>query len=293
MSMKSKVIIISIIIFLLTAFFIYLKPSIKTIPKNFDYQAYNLNLDEYEFVIENNIDLNNLKLYQKYRYFNIYNYFEYEDIRLTNNYTHLESINYFRYPSYFKPYQNIKKALFIDTPLTLVNKSFFLSNEYIPSNLVSVMNYEIEYTNSEIVLKKEVLDKLELMNQAAKKDGLNLVIFSGYRSYQRQEYLFYNIYNDDTISAKPGHSEHQTGYAVDLSLRNIGLTAEFEYTKTYEWLILNSFNYGFILRYPKDKENITTYIFEPWHFRYVGEIAKKLTKDHLTLEEYIFSNLEI
>ena len=155
------------------------------------------------------------------------------------------------------------------------------------------MNYKIEFTNADIMLKREVLERYEEMYMAAKRENIDFALFSGFRSYKRQEYLYYNVYKDDTISAKPGHSEHQTGYALDISLKEVGLINEFENTDTYKWLIENSYKYGFILRFPKDKVNITTYKFEPWHFRYVGNDASFIKNSSLTLEEYIFTNLEI
>jgi D-alanyl-D-alanine carboxypeptidase len=98
---------------------------------------------------------------------------------------------------------------------------------------------------------------------------------------------------DDSLSAKPGFSEHQTGYAIDISTRTIGISDRFEKTAIYEWLRENCFKYGFILRYPKEKSNLTGYCFEPWHFRYAGNIAEEIDNKQLTLEEYLISNTEI
>lgn len=242
----------------------------------------------------NEEDLNNLYSYLPYKYFNINFYHNYEYLRRKYNFTHLEAINCFRYPNFFLPYVNPKHALFLDTPLVLVNKSFYLDKEFTPSNLDKIIHYKLEYTNYEILLKQEVLIYLEKMYLDAQVVGIEFVIFSGYRSYKRQEFLFYEIYNDDSISAKPGHSEHQTGYAVDLSLTDIGLTENFKYTNTYLWLDQNAHKYGFILRFPENKTQITKYSFEPWHFRYVGvDTATFIKENNLTLEEYIFSYLEI
>jgi len=242
----------------------------------------------------NEEDIKNLQIYLKYKYFDINYFSDYEAIRKKFNYTHLESINSFRYPFYYLPYVSPKPALFLETPLVLVNKSFYLNENFIPKNLDLITNYKLEYTNYEILLKKEVLESLEKMYQDALKENINFVIFSGYRSFSRQEYLYYQIYRDDTISAKPGHSEHQTGYAVDISLREVGLTNDFKNTKTYNWLINNAQKYGFILRYQENKTHITKYAYEPWHFRYVGiDVATFIKENNLTLEEYIFSYLEI
>lgn len=248
---------------------------------------------EINFVLDNNIDLDNLEAYSNYKHFNVFNYYKYEKVRIERKYSHLESINYYRYPNYYTPYTEAKPAIFLGTSLVLVNKSFYLNSDYIPSDLDSVMNYDIEFTNADIMVKREALEKYEEMYKAARIDNIDFALFSGFRSYKRQEHLYYNVYKDDSISAKPGHSEHQTGYALDISLRDVGLINELENTKTYTWLIENCVKYGFILRFPKDKVEVTTYKFEPWHFRYVGETASLIESNSQTLEEYIFSNLEI
>lgn len=253
----------------------------------------NLSNDDVNFIINNDIDLDNLKKYLPYKNFNLYNYFHYEKLRTANNYSHLSSINFYNNPNYYDNYINPKKALFIDSPLILVNKSFYLTKDYVPSNLLSVLQFQIKFLNDEILLKKEALENYQIMYDNAKNDNIHFYIYSGYRSYDRQHYLYYTIYNDDTISARPGHSEHQTGYAIDISTLDAGLTLYFEKTKEYDWLINNCFKYGFILRYPKGKEIYTSYVFEPWHFRYVGDIARFITENDLTLEQYIIEYLEI
>ena len=135
----------------------------------------------------------------------------------------------------------------------------------------------------------------ESMKQAAVNDGINLYAFSRYRSYWTQDSL-YNRYvaadgveAADRYSAKPGFSEHQTGYAMDIGGDNEGLWAEddFMYTAEAEWLAQHAHEYGFILRYQQGKEHITGYMFESWHFRYVGPIAGKVYQSGLTLEEYL------
>ena len=132
------------------------------------------------------------------------------------------------------------------------------------------------------------------MKNAAQKDGIYLNIVSRYRSYDVQEYLYKSYEekytNVDTFSAKPGYSEHQTGLAFDLNGEDprTSVKDKFEFTKEYEWLRNNAYKYGFILRYPKDKIDITGYKFEPWHYRYVGaNISYKLREGNATLEEYL------
>jgi D-alanyl-D-alanine carboxypeptidase len=120
----------------------------------------------------------------------------------------------------------------------------------------------------------------------------DLLIFSGYRSYEKQEIL-YNYYQDDNYSARPGYSEHHTGFALDLSTLDSGLEIFFSKTKEFELLINNCHKYGFILRYPAELSHETGYLYEPWHFRYVGPIhALNIKYNNISLENYIFQNFD-
>lgn len=135
------------------------------------------------------------------------------------------------------------------------------------------------------------------MLAAAKKQGFDFVAFSGYRSFDYQTTLYNNYVNRDgqaaadRYSARPGYSEHQTGLAFDIGERgkeNLWLTEEFGETPAGQWLLTNAQDYGFILRFPKNKEDITGYMYESWHYRYVGvDIAKEIKKKDITLEEYL------
>ncbi len=128
------------------------------------------------------------------------------------------------------------------------------------------------------------------MQAAAKKDGKSLSICSGFRSYSLQKTL-YDKYvkrdgkaKADTYSARPGHSEHQTGLAFDINKAS----DSFANTPEAKWLADNCWKYGFIIRYPKGKEHITGYKYEPWHIRYLGtELAEKVYRSGKTLEEYL------
>jgi len=131
---------------------------------------------------------------------------------------------------------------------------------------------------------------LHKMFAAAKNEGINLWVKSGYRSYIDQ-YIIYNDYvakdgqaEADTYSARPGHSEHQSGLAFDLN----NLTQSFGESPEGIWLANNCHKYGFIIRYPKEKEHITGYIYEPWHVRYLGiEKATEVYESGLCLEEFL------
>jgi len=140
-------------------------------------------------------------------------------------------------------------------------------------------------------LTSDALTSFNKMKEDASKNGMNLTIESGFRSYSDQTIVYNKWVNldgkeiADTYSARPGYSEHQTGLAMDLNL----IHGSFESTKEFKWLNENAYKYGFILRYPKDKIEITGYIYEPWHYRYVGlDLASKLYNNGnwITLEEY-------
>jgi D-alanyl-D-alanine carboxypeptidase len=128
------------------------------------------------------------------------------------------------------------------------------------------------------------------MQKAAAKEGLNIYISSGYRSYNRQVTLYNNYVKSDgvaladTYSSRPGHSEHQTGLCFDLNT----IDDSFGNTAESAWLEKHAQEYGFIIRFPKGKESYTGYQYEPWHLRYVGvELATKIYESGLSLEEYL------
>lgn len=173
-----------------------------------------------------------------------------------------------------------KYVKFNKEKILIVNKNYRLSRFFNPKKI-----------------NKDLLIQYDKMWHQAQEDKINLNIVSGYRSYKYQqkllkEYLHVdNIENIKKYLAMPGHSEHQTGLAIDLVNTESKLLRK--YTKEYKWLYHNSYKYGFILRYPKGKELITGYKYEPWHFRYVGKnLAKELYNngDYLTLEEYFHLN---
>lgn len=180
--------------------------------------------------------------------------------------------------------------------LILANKQNHLGKEYIPDKLTELT---VNYIGSQETkyLKDEASKALELLFEAAKSDGVQLMGKSAYRSYNTQVATYNSKIQKlgqteaDKFSAKPGASEHQTGLAIDIISSEFGkLHTDFQYTNTYKWLVKNCAKYGFILRYPKGTSGITGYNFEPWHYRYVGiEHAEKIMNDNLTLEEYLNS----
>lgn len=181
----------------------------------------------------------------------------------------------------------------------LVNKQNELPSDYVPPDLVDV---DIPFTFSEKVekrkMRQEAAEKLAELFDVAKQNNIILYGVSGYRSYQTQKSLFaYFTQRDGSeekanqISARPGESEHQTGLAMDVSAQsvNFGLVENFGDTEEYSWLKDNAHHSGYVIRYPKGKEIITEYSYEPWHLRYVGkELATKLYEEKITYEEYLF-----
>ena len=187
------------------------------------------------------------------------------------------------------PYEDIKKARNLNNKKILVNKYYYLSEDYVPDNLETIST---QYALSGMKLVKEARQAFEKMFSAAEKEKLKIVAMSSYRSYEYQVNL-YNQYvktdgveKADTYSGRPGHSEHQTGLAVDVYNVKQSYT-NFEKTKEYNWMQENAYKYGFILRFPKEKEKETGYQFESWHYRYVGvEIATYIHEHDISFEEY-------
>lgn len=188
-----------------------------------------------------------------------------------------------------------KKRIINDELLTLVNYKNKVPDDW-QVDLVSL--------NDQQSVDQRAYQALQEMLDDAKKEGLNIIVCSSYRTYDKQKQLFVNkvseylkkgySYNEaqDKASmwvAKPNTSEHQLGLAVDLVSRdNQRLDKSQEKTEEQRWLIENCQRYGFILRYPSDKSNLTGVNYEPWHYRYVGkEHAKKITRQGICLEEYL------
>ena len=185
-----------------------------------------------------------------------------------------------------------KKVLDVKNPNeidALVNKYNKLDKFYRPYDLVKL---NLKCSNKDKYLRKEAAKYFEEMCSNASKSGYKIIAVSTYRSYFYQKELF-NKYIKEmglkktlSASAKPGHSEHQLGLSVDVEGSNLDYN-KFENSKEFKWMINNSYKYGFILRYPKGKEYITGFKYEPWHYRYVGiKIAKEIHDKNITLEEY-------
>ena len=258
----------------------------------------NLNKEEIEFILNNNIEREQIIPYLDYSTFNPLLFFEYEEIKKTKSYSTIETLNYINFPNYYNFYIFPKEAPFKNTPLLLVNKCFFLDSSYQGNNLIEISTTNLNYIkrkNEIMKVNKEALEHYQILEKDARSLGYELYIFSAYRSYEKQHHLYYEVNNqNDSTVARPGFSEHQSGFSLDISTLKYGLTNNFKDSKEFNWLINNAYKYGFILRYPLGKENITGYSYESWHFRYVGvNVAKIIFEENLTLEEYIFKYCEI
>lgn len=185
-------------------------------------------------------------------------------------------------------YKDIKTAN-VNNYDFIVNKNYILKEDYVPNDLEKI---DTNYACENKYLRKIAKNSFENMAKKAKEEGYNIIATSAYRSYNYQKKLYNNYVKDkgfyyaDMASARAGHSEHQTGLAVDVADLSLDYD-NFENTKEFNWMIKNAHKYGFILRYPKAKFHITGFKYEPWHYRYVGKkIAKEIYKNNLTLEEY-------
>ena len=231
--------------------------------------------------------------YQKYNFYKEENYNRYLNYQNKTNLNEKDTILYVNIGLDNDFYTNAKESPKQNTNYVLVNKYNYLLEKYIPNNLIKLD----EYAKNNLYLNQEAYNAFKKMALDAKINGLSIRIISAYRDYNYQNNLYNNYLkndpqNADKYSAKPGHSEHQTGLAIDIdNISNI--YDKFENTKEFLWVKDNCYKYGFILRYPKDKEHITGYIYEPWHYRYVGiEISSYIYENDLTYEEYYYEFLD-
>lgn len=251
----------------------YTKDDIKVISEN-------LNKD---IIISLNKKYDNLAEYSKVKYFHIENIERYNKLDEKTNYSIEETIMRVNTDLDHDYYTDIDIVNDPDDLLVLVNKYHALPSGIEPNNLVNIEGEKMQKVAAD-ALKKLVTDM--------RNDGIEINLISGYRSEDTQKAI-YNRYvtNDgqeeaDTYSARPNHSEHQLGLAIDVS-DGWDLTEAFENTEQFRWLDKNAHKYGFIMRYPKDKIYMTGYDYEPWHYRYVGiEVATLIKNENITFEEY-------
>lgn len=200
-------------------------------------------------------------------------------------------------------YTYIKNAKINKETLVLVNKYEKLNENYIPNNLEEIKDecFVNKNTHPNKTLQKEAKEAFEKLCTDSIKNNTPVLGQSGYRSYQTQKNLYeysYKTYGKDIANsdtAKPGHSEHQTGLAIDVSSSKEGNMLNFEKTESFKWLIKNAHKYGFILRYNEETKEKHGYIYEPWHYRYVGiKVATNMYYNHknLTYDEYYYKFID-
>ncbi len=179
----------------------------------------------------------------------------------------------------------------------LINKDSYVSEDYCADDLAPIKYYAEDRDPQWRYMRAEAADHFHQMVEAARADGIDFVMTTAYRSYGFQSILWNNAINRygseeaaNTLVAKPGQSEHQSGLAVDISSaeNNYQLTENFGNTEAGKWVAAHAAEYGFILRYPADKTDLTGYSFEPWHVRYVGKTAaEEITEQGIVFEEYV------
>lgn len=180
--------------------------------------------------------------------------------------------------------------------LILVNKEQGLTEEYVPGDLAEIKYYAKDRSPQWRKMRQEAAEAFHVLAEKAQEQEMEIVVTTAYRSYDFQSDLYYGYVSSkgqkwaDQYSAKPGTSEHQTGLAADCSSPSVGyqLTSAFGETAEGKWLAENAHEFGFIIRYPEGKEEVTGYNYEPWHIRYVGTLsAEQIYTKGITLEEWL------
>lgn len=183
-----------------------------------------------------------------------------------------------------------------DWEVTLVDWILTLGPKYRPPDLVSVS----QAVAGGGLIREVAIDDLNAMADAARKNGTPIKALSPFRGYKQQVNLFYSYAGRDlsnfesaiTYSARPGHSEHQTGLAIDFgSIGDTRLTSNWEVTPAGGWMAKNAWKYGWLMSYPDGEKDDVCYRYEPWHYRYVGrEMAAEIHDSGLTIREYLWAN---
>lgn len=182
--------------------------------------------------------------------------------------------------------------------LILINKQNPVDQAYKPEDLTPIKYYASNRSEAGRYMREEAAGQFHKLVEAAAAEGHELVMTTAYRSYGFQQTLWNNYVASEgeaaasRFSARPGQSEHQSGLAVDVSAPSVdyALTDSFGETEEGIWLAQNAHRFGFIIRFPEGKEDITGYLYEPWHIRYVGgPVAAEIYAKDITLEEYLAS----
>lgn len=261
-------------------------------------QILKMDKKQIDYAIKNKYDRYLIPL-TKEKYFIWTKYKEYTDYikdeYKTSKFKYSEVITKVNTKTKDDPYTNtVETNMNLDSAI-LVNKHYQLPDKYAPDDIIPMSN-QYAYPNNSI--RNEVYEAFKEMSKDAKEQNITLIVNSSYRDYETQKQI-YEDYKDkngeeyaDKYAAKPNFSEHQTGLALDIFSPWYGMKT-FETSPAFTWLNENSYKYGFILRYPKDKEEITGYSYEPWHYRYLGkDLAQKVHNENITFEEYYAYYLE-
>jgi D-alanyl-D-alanine carboxypeptidase len=186
-------------------------------------------------------------------------------------------------------YEGSKETKTRKDSLMLVNKYHYLPANYEAKEIVDVKNW---YCYGENKLSNPAYQAFIGMFNAAKEDDITIIISSGYRTQAEQQETYdeyvdrYGQNKAETLAARPGYSEHELGLSLDVSAPG-STSSNFDTSDAFRWLSENAYKYGFILRYPENKEDITGYAYESWHYRYVGEeVATKIHELDITFDEY-------
>lgn len=237
-----------------------------------------------EITSENKTDIEKLKEEKYFICNNLQKYLEYMKLHNTSAAEIIREVNVGLYRDH---YEDMIATDVSKNYLMLVNKYYYLTGEYEPDDLENISSQCNGGGNP--TLRHDARVSFENLCLDAKKQGLNIYSVSAYRSYQTQVRVYNSKVQNrgkevaDTISARPGNSEHQTGLTLDVNQTS----SEFAKTNEYVWLQSNAYKYGFIERYPKPDVKITGYDWEPWHYRYVGvDVATKIHDEGITFDEY-------
>lgn len=264
----------------------YKRKDIESVFKNFDEEKIDIIIDKKQII-------KNLANLIENDYFHFDNLDRYENYQSKNpTFEPNKVVSYVNMHLDYPFYEKTIDALNQDDLLVIANKYYKLSSNFKPKDLVTIDKKD-SYNNYTFQIKAIVKEKFNEINNDMAKEGLSLLVKSAYRSYQTQVDLYNDYVRDngktraDAYSARAGHSEHQTGLAIDVCARNSCSYGSFVGTKEYKWMLQNAHKYGFILRYPENKTYLTGYGFESWHYRYVGvEVAKYIYDNDLTFDEY-------
>ncbi|MDD2378233.1 MAG: M15 family metallopeptidase [Bacilli bacterium] len=248
-----------------------------------------LDQDKRTYIFNNEYNPDILKFYNE-KYFimdNVKKYINYKKDNKDKDYSDVVAIVNVGADEKF--YTNPVKTDIEKGKLMLVNKFNYLPTDYEIEDLVT-MNLQFAFNDKQI--KAEAYEYFKEMARAAKDEGLTILANTAYRDNEYQSLLYNNQKNRrgteyaDSVAARPGHSEHETGLAIDVSTMKSGLGG-FAETPESTWMKDNAHRFGFILRYPEGKEHLTGFNYEPWHYRYVGlEDAGKINELDITFDEY-------